>query len=95
MWATRSVVQAPAMGRSGISTVSTHPANTLPRPWPNTVAGMGEGPALTLLLAGPALSLPNMLAIRSVLGNQKTAVYVALVVVLSTTAGVIYGNVIV
>ncbi|MFW5680877.1 MAG: permease [Pseudomonadota bacterium] len=58
-------------------------------------AGMGEGPALTLLLAGPALSLPNMLAIRSVLGTQKTAVYVALVVVLSTTAGLIYGNMIV
>ncbi len=50
-------------------------------------AGMGEGPALTLLLAGPALSLPNMLAIRSVLGTRKTAVYVALVVVLSTTHG--------
>ena len=54
-------------------------------------AGMGRGPALALLLAGPALSLPNMLVIRSVLGTRKTAVYVALVVVLSTGAGLFYG----
>lgn len=54
-------------------------------------AGMGKGPALALLLAGPALSLPNMLVIRSVMGTQKTAVYVALVVVLSTIAGMAYG----
>ena len=55
-------------------------------------AGMGKGPALALLLAGPALSLPNMLVIRSVMGTQKTMVYVALVVVLSTVAGIIYGT---
>ena len=53
--------------------------------------GMGAGPALALLLAGPALSLPNMLVIRSVIGTRKTVVYVALVVVMSTVAGLIYG----
>ncbi|PKN25322.1 MAG: hypothetical protein CVU65_09215 [Deltaproteobacteria bacterium HGW-Deltaproteobacteria-22] len=54
-------------------------------------SGMGEGPALALLLAGPALSLPSMLVIRSVMGTKKTVVYVALVIVLSTTAGFTYG----
>jgi uncharacterized membrane protein YraQ (UPF0718 family) len=54
-------------------------------------AGMGHGPALALLLAGPALSLPNMLVIRSVMGTQKTVVYVCLVVLLSTAAGLCYG----
>jgi uncharacterized membrane protein YraQ (UPF0718 family) len=54
--------------------------------------GMGEGPALALLLAGPALSLPNMLVIRSVLGTKKTAVFVGLVVIMATTTGVIYGT---
>ena len=54
-------------------------------------SGMGKGPALALLLAGPALSLPNMLVIRSVLGNQKTLVFIGLVVVLSTVAGMIFG----
>jgi len=54
-------------------------------------AGMGRGPALALLLAGPALSLPNMLVIRSVLGTVKTLAYVILVVVLSTVAGLLYG----
>lgn len=54
-------------------------------------SGMGKGPALALLLAGPALSLPNMLVIRSVMGTQKTIVYVSLVVVMSTAAGLIYG----
>ena len=53
--------------------------------------GMGKGPALALLLAGPALSLPNMLVIRSVMGTKKTVVYVALVVVMATTSGIIYG----
>ncbi len=53
--------------------------------------GMGKGPALALLLAGPALSLPNMLVIRSVIGAARTAVYVLLVVVMSTIAGLIYG----
>ena len=54
-------------------------------------AGMGKGPALALLLAGPALSLPNMLVIRSVVGTRKMLVYVSLVVVMSTMAGMIYG----
>ena len=55
-------------------------------------AGMGQGPALALLLAGPALSLPNMLVIRSVLGTRKTAAYIVFVVLLSATAGVLYGS---
>ena len=54
-------------------------------------SGMGKGPALALLLAGPALSLPNMLVIRSVMGTKKTLVFVGLVVVLSTVAGMTYG----
>lgn len=54
-------------------------------------AGMGKGPALALLLAGPSLSLPNMLVIRDVIGTQKTIVYVLLVVVLATISGLIYG----
>ncbi len=53
--------------------------------------GMGRGPALALLLAGPALSLPNMLVIRSVIGTRKTLVYITLVVVMSTAAGMLYG----
>jgi uncharacterized protein len=55
-------------------------------------SGMGKGPALALLLAGPALSLPNMLVIRSVIGTEKTIVYVALVVVMSTFSGLLYGT---
>lgn len=55
-------------------------------------AGMGKGPALALLLAGPALSLPNMLVIRTILGTQKTLVYCALVVVMATITGLAYGN---
>jgi hypothetical protein len=54
-------------------------------------AGMGKGPALALLLAGPALSLPSMLVIRSIIGTQKMAVYVSLVVVMSTATGMIFG----
>lgn len=54
-------------------------------------AGMGKGPALALLLAGPALSLPNMLVIRSIVGTKKTVVYVGLVVILSTAAGMLFG----
>jgi len=54
-------------------------------------SGMGKGPALALLLAGPSLSLPNMLVIRGVLGTQKTLVYVMLVVVMATISGMIYG----
>jgi hypothetical protein len=55
-------------------------------------AGMGKGPALALLLAGPSLSLPSMLVIRKVMGTQKTVVYVILVVVFSTIAGLIFGT---
>lgn len=55
-------------------------------------SGMGKGPALALLLAGPALSLPNMLVIRGVIGTQKTIVYVSLVVVMATISGLIYGS---
>ncbi len=54
-------------------------------------AGMGKGPALALLLAGPALSLPNMLVIRSVMGTKKTTVFVCLVVVMATISGLIFG----
>lgn len=54
--------------------------------------GMGKGPALSLLLAGPALSLPNMLVIRSMMGTQKTIVFVSLVVVMATLSGFIYGS---
>ena len=57
-------------------------------------AGMGKGPALALLLAGPALSLPSMLVIRSVIGTKKTAVYVGLVVVMATVSGIIFGNIV-
>ncbi len=53
--------------------------------------GMGKGPALALLLAGPALSLPNMLVIRSVMGTRKTSVYVLLVIAMATISGIIYG----
>lgn len=53
--------------------------------------GMGKGPALALLLAGPALSLPNMLVIRSVMGTKKTLVFVSLVVVMATISGLIFG----
>lgn len=52
---------------------------------------MGKGPALALLLAGPALSLPNMLVIRSVLGTKKTAVFVLLVIIMATVTGMMYG----
>jgi hypothetical protein len=54
-------------------------------------AGMGQGPALTLLLAGPALSLPNMLVINSYLGPKKTITYVSLVIVMATITGMAYG----
>ena len=54
-------------------------------------SGMGQGPALALLLAGPALSLPNMLVIRSVLGTKQTVAYLLLVVVMATVTGLAYG----
>jgi len=55
--------------------------------------GMGKGPELALLLAGPALSLPNMLAIRQVLGTKKTVTYIGLVVVFATVSGIVYGGI--
>ena len=54
-------------------------------------SGMGKGPALALLLAGPALSLPNMLVLKSIMGTKKTAVYVFLVVIMATITGMFYG----
>jgi uncharacterized membrane protein YraQ (UPF0718 family) len=56
-------------------------------------SGMGKGPALALLLAGPSLSLPNMLVIRGVMGTQKTVMYVVLVVIMATISGLIYGTI--
>ena len=55
--------------------------------------GMHQGPALALLLAGPSLSLPNMLVVRRILGNKKTAVYVLIVIIYSTIAGLIFGGI--
>lgn len=57
-------------------------------------SGMGKGPALALLLAGPALSLPSMLVINSVMGFRKTFVFVSLVCILSTVAGVMFGAIV-
>ena len=54
-------------------------------------AGMGKGPALALLLAGPALSLPSMLVIRGVIGTRKTVAYVSLVVIMATISGIMFG----
>ena len=55
-------------------------------------SGMGKGPALALLLAGPSLSLPNMLVIREVMGTKKTMVFVTLVIIMATFSGFVYGN---
>ena len=54
-------------------------------------SGMGKGPALALLLAGPALSLPSMLVIRSILGTKKAIVFISYVILLSTVAGMVFG----
>ncbi|MDD4894021.1 MAG: permease [Candidatus Omnitrophica bacterium] len=54
-------------------------------------AGMGKGPALALLLAGPALSLPSILVLRSIIGTKKTAIYTALVIIMATISGMIFG----
>ena len=54
-------------------------------------SGMGKGPALALLLAGPALSLPSILVLRSIMGDKKTAVFVSLVVIMATISGVLFG----
>ncbi len=56
-----------------------------------TSKGMAQGPALALLLAGPAMSIPSILVIRSIMGNKKTLVFTALVVVMATITGMIYG----
>jgi uncharacterized membrane protein YraQ (UPF0718 family) len=53
--------------------------------------GMHSGPVLALLLAGPALSLPNILVIRKVMGNCKTGIFIILVVIMSTVVGIIFG----
>ena len=53
--------------------------------------GMGQGPALALLLAGPALSLPNMIVIRRIMGTKKTLVFTSLVVFMATGTGMIFG----
>ena len=57
-------------------------------------SGMGQGPALALLLAGPALSLPSMLVINSMIGPKKTFTYVSLVVVMATITGMIFGAIV-
>ncbi len=57
-------------------------------------SGMGQGPALALLLAGPALSLPNMLVINSILGPKKTLTFVGLVVVMATVTGMVFGAIV-
>lgn len=54
-------------------------------------SGMGKGPALALLLAGPALSLPSMLVLSSILGWKKTLTFALLVVLLATTTGWVFG----
>ncbi len=55
-------------------------------------SGMGKGPALALLLAGPSLSLPNMLVIQGVMGTKKTVVYISLVIVMATISGFLFGT---
>jgi hypothetical protein len=57
-------------------------------------SGMGKGPALTLLLAGPALSLPSMLVLNSFMGTKKTVVYCSLVVIMATISGVVFGSIV-
>lgn len=54
-------------------------------------SGMGKGPALALLLAGPALSLPSMLVLNGIFGWKKTATFVILVVIMATISGLLYG----
>ncbi|MCL7476444.1 MAG: permease [ANME-2 cluster archaeon] len=60
-----------------------------------TKLGMGKGPALTMLLAGPALSLPNMIVISRIMGTKKAGVYIILVIVAATISGIIFGNMVV
>ncbi len=63
----------------------------IPIPQGLMASGMGKGPALALLLAGPSLSLPNILVIRGILGTQKTIVYTLLVIIMATLSGLAYG----
>ncbi len=55
--------------------------------------GMSNGPSLSLLLAGPAISLPNMLVIRNIMGTKKTAVFILLVVVMASITGMVFGKI--
>jgi len=57
-----------------------------------TKLGMGKGPALTMLLAGPALSLPNMIVISRIMGTKKAGLYIILVIIASLVSGIIFGN---
>ncbi len=57
-------------------------------------SGMGKGPALALLLAGPALSLPSMLVLKSIMGTKKTVAYVIIVIVISTFCGIVFENIV-
>ncbi|MGB9643294.1 MAG: permease, partial [Candidatus Ratteibacteria bacterium] len=57
-------------------------------------SGMGKGPALGLLLAGPALSLPSMLVLRRIMGTKKTVIYVVMVVIISAFCGIVFGNIV-
>ncbi|MBU4306133.1 MAG: permease [Candidatus Omnitrophica bacterium] len=57
-------------------------------------SGMGKGPSLALLLAGPALSLPSMLVIRGIIGTKKTVVYVSLVIIMATLSGILFGAIV-
>jgi hypothetical protein len=59
-----------------------------------TDLGMGKGPALALLLSGPALSLPNLLAIRSIMGTKRTVTYAGLVVIMATVSGLVFGSIV-
>jgi hypothetical protein len=54
-------------------------------------AGMGKGPALSLLLAGPALSLPSMIVLVGIMGAKKTVAYCSIIVIMSTIAGMLFG----
>ncbi len=56
-----------------------------------TLLGMGRGPSLAMLLAGPALSLPNMIVISRIMGTKRASVYISLVVVIATIAGLLFG----
>jgi uncharacterized membrane protein YraQ (UPF0718 family) len=54
-------------------------------------SGMGKGPAMAMLLSDPALSLPSILVLRTIIGTQKTMVYVLLVIIMSTVTGMLFG----